>query len=64
MELKGGDFKFNDYYSSIGRAEVCIKADETEQNLISLFDNFNSLYQKNIESLCDNLLKSFPNKLK
>jgi len=64
MELKGGDFKFNDYYSSIGRTEVCIKADETEQNLISLFDNFNSLYQNNIESLCDNLLKSFPNKLK
>ena len=64
MNLKGGDFKFNDYYSSIGRKEVCIKADETERNLASLFNNFDPSYQNNIENLCSKLLKSFPNELK
>lgn len=62
--LKGGDFKFDDYYSSIKRTETCVTVNESEKNLLAQFENIDPSYQENIDNLCDTLLDSFPNELK
>jgi hypothetical protein len=62
--LKGGDFKFDDYYSSIKRTETCVTVNESEKNLLAQFENIDPSYRENIDNLCDTLLDSFPNELK
>ncbi len=64
QSLKGGDFKFNDYYSSVNRDEIITTPNELEEDIIRKIENFDFSYQENIDNLCDQLLRSFPIDLK
>lgn len=58
--LKGGDYKFNDYNTSLNRLDCKIHGVEKEGEIKSLLDNTDFSYQTKVDELCEGLRQSFP----
>ena len=61
--LKGGDYKFNDYNTSLNRLDCKIHGVEKEGEIKSLLDNTDFSYQTKVDELCEGLRQSFPKEL-
>ncbi|MDD5406934.1 MAG: polysaccharide pyruvyl transferase family protein [Sulfurovaceae bacterium] len=64
QELKGGDFKFNDYYSSLDRNILEITTQDTKNDILKIISNSDFSYQAYVDTLCEKLYQSFPSYLK
>jgi hypothetical protein len=62
--LKGGNFKFDDYDTSIGRSIKEITGVELQADINNIFSASDFTYQQSIDDVCDNLIKVFPTELK
>ena len=62
-ELKGGDFKFDDYRLSVGRGITEILGTESEDEISRKFEFSDFSYQKELDSICEKLIESFPKEL-
>jgi hypothetical protein len=61
--LKGGDFKFDDYDTSIGRKIAEFKGVKSEGQINELFEQSDYTYQENIDEVCQELRNNFPQEL-
>lgn len=62
--LKGGDFKFNDYDTSINRVTPSLTGHEGGAEINALFDATDYGYHNNIDKICNDLIAAFPSHLK
>ena len=64
QELKGGDFKFNDYDSSLKRNIGEVTLQHQPSDILKIISNSDYSYQKRVDMLCEGLYRSFPSDLK